>query len=238
MKQFLVALVLGLALTGCASSGPTDRERYIRAAGKPVANPSDIVKAELAFARLAREKGQWTAFRETAASDALMFMPELVSAPVWLSGKADPAQATEWQVHKVFMSCDGSMGVATGAWQSAAGVMGYFTTIWEKQDAKSRRLRGKDVEWKWVFDHGVRLEKPLPEPDFISTRVAACSKDALPAVPAPPAGEKNKSGYSADRTMFWSAESSADQSRSLLVRMWNGAEWEEIIFNDVAAPVG
>lgn len=238
MKQLLVALAMGLVLTGCASNGSSDRERYLRAAGKPVANPSDIVKAELTFARLAREEGQWTAFRETAAADALMFTPELVSAPIWLKDKADPAEATGWQAHKIFMSCDGSMGVATGAWQSPAGNTGYFTTIWTKQDAQKRRLRGKDVEWKWIFDHGVPLDKPLPEPDFVTTRVAACSSDALPAVAAPPVGEKNKSGYSADRTMFWSAESSADQSRSLLVRMWNGVEWEDVVFDNVAAPAG
>ncbi|WP_216074412.1 hypothetical protein, partial [Acinetobacter baumannii] len=72
MKQLLAALAIGSLLTGCASSNvSSDRERFLRVAGKPVVNPSDIVRAELAFARLAREKGQWTAFRETAAPDAL-----------------------------------------------------------------------------------------------------------------------------------------------------------------------
>ena len=239
MKQLLVALAMGSLLTGCASGGVSnDRERFLRVAGKPVANPSDIVRAELAFSRLAREKGQWTAFRETAAPDALMFTPELLSAQVWLRNKADPAQATDWQAHKIFMSCDGSMGVATGAWQGSGGTTGYFTTIWAKQDAQNRRQLGKTVEWKWIFDHGVPLDQPLPEPDFVTTRVAKCSSGTLPAAAAAPGGEKNKSGYSADGTMFWSAESSTDQSRSLLVRMWNGTEWEDIVFDDVAAPAG
>ena len=238
MKQLSVALAMGLLLTGCAASGTSsDRERFLSVAGKPVANPSDIVKAELALSRLARETGQWTAFRETAAPDALMFTPELVSAPVWLRNKANPAQTIVWQPHKIFMSCDGSMGVATGAWQGAEGDTGYFTTIWTKQDAQSRRERGQTVEWKWIFDHQVTLENPLPEIDFVTTSVAKCSKDPLPAVAAAPGGETSKSGYSADGTMFWSAESSADQSRSLLVRMWNGAEWEDIVFDNVA-PAG
>ncbi|HEY9092231.1 hypothetical protein [Parasphingorhabdus sp.] len=239
MKQLLAALAIGSLLTGCAGSGvSSDRERYLRVAGKPVANPSDIVRAEIAFARLAREKGQWTAFRETAAPDALMFTPEMVSAQDWLKNKADPAQSTDWQAHKVYMSCDGSMGVATGAWQGAAGKTGYYTTIWAKQDAQIRRERGREIEWKWIFDHGVPLDEPLTEPDYVTTRVATCSKTALPAVAAAPGGDNQKSGYSDDGTMFWSAESSADQSRSLLVKMWNGSEWEDIIFNDVAAPAG
>tara|TARA_R110000772_G_scaffold157849_1_gene269073 strand:- start:6543 stop:7262 length:720 start_codon:yes stop_codon:yes gene_type:complete len=238
MKRFFAALGLAFLLASCASnSGPSDRESFLRAAGKPIANPSDIVKAELSFARLAREEGQWTAFRETAAPNAIMFTPELVSASVWLKGKADPAQATEWQPHKIFMSCDGSMGVSTGAWQGADGSMGYFTTIWVKQDAQGRRERGKEIEWKWIFDHGVPLDKPLAEPDFVTTRVATCSKIPLPALATLPHGEINKSGFSSDRTLFWSAESSADQTRSLLVRMWNGVEWEDIVFDDIAAPI-
>ncbi len=238
MKRLLAAFGMALLLASCASNGrPNDRERFLRAAGKPVANPSDIVKAELAFARLAREEGQWTAFRETAAADAIMFTPELVNAQVWLKGKADPSQATEWQAHKIFMSCDGSMGVATGAWQGASGGTGYFTTIWQKQDAESRRQRGKDVEWKWIFDHGVPLDKPLAEPDFVTTRVASCAKGMPTASAAAPSGEKIKSGFSADRTMFWSAESSADESRSILVRMWDGSAWEDVVFDDVAAPI-
>ncbi|MEH6758381.1 MAG: hypothetical protein V7676_12855 [Parasphingorhabdus sp.] len=238
MKRLFAILGLSLFLTSCVSNGgPNDRERFLRAAGKPVANPSDIVKVELSFARLAGEKGQWTAFRETAAADAIMFVPELVSAPVWLKGKADPAQATDWQPHKIYMSCDGSMGVSTGAWQGADGSTGYYTTIWTKQDAEDRRQRGKAIEWKWIFDHGVPLDKPLAEPDFVTTRVATCSKESLPIVAATSHGDNNKSGFSNDRTMFWSAESSADKSRSLLIRMWNGTIWEDIVFDDVVAPI-
>lgn len=237
MKQLFAATGIALLLASCASNGrPTDRERFVRAAGKPVANPSDIVKAELAFARLAREKGQWTAFRETAAPDAIMFTPEIVSAPVWLKGKTDPAKAVEWQAHKVFMSCDGGMGVATGAWQGADGGNGYFTTIWQKQDAQKRRLRGQDVEWKWIFDHGASVDTPLAEPDFVNTRVASCAKSTPTPIAAAPSGDNNKSGFSTDRTLFWSAESSADKSRSLLVRLWNGEQWEDVVFDDIAAP--
>ena len=66
--RIISALLLGLLVASCASQGPKDRGP--RSFGKPVANPSAVVAAELRFARLAQEKGQWTAFRETAAEDA------------------------------------------------------------------------------------------------------------------------------------------------------------------------
>ena len=90
--RIFAAMGIALLLAGCAAGGGrlNDRERYDRVMGSPVANPSAIVQAELAFARLAQEEGQWTAFRETATDDAIMFTPDLVNAQQWLKGKADP----------------------------------------------------------------------------------------------------------------------------------------------------
>ena len=68
------------------------------------------VSAE-AFARAAQEKGQWTAFREYAADDALMFVPQPVAAKDWLKKQANPAQAVTWQPYAVWSSCDGSLAV-------------------------------------------------------------------------------------------------------------------------------
>jgi len=138
--RIFAAMGIALLLAGCAAGGGrlNDRERYDRVMGSPVANPSAIVQAELAFARLAQEEGQWTAFRETATDDAIMFTPDLVNAQQWLKGKADPAQAVTWQPHHIYMSCDGSIAVSTGAWQNAKGDSGRFTTIWQQQDFGQR----------------------------------------------------------------------------------------------------
>src|SRR5690606_10184248 len=56
--------------------GPRDRtdQRLLRA------NAAGVVAAELAFARAAQEKGQWSAFAEYATDDAVMFVPEAVNA--------------------------------------------------------------------------------------------------------------------------------------------------------------
>ncbi|VAW03177.1 FIG00636240: hypothetical protein, partial [hydrothermal vent metagenome] len=172
MNKFLAIIGISLLLAGCASSGAA-REHDRRSIGKPVANPSAIVKAELSFARLAREKGQWTAFRETATDDAVIFVPNLTNAQDWLKDKAEPPSAAEWQPHKIYMSCDGSLAVSTGAWQQGDGTTGRFVTIWQQQNFGERK-RGKETEWKWVFDHVVPLSKPLLEPDFVQSKVASC----------------------------------------------------------------
>ena len=112
-----VRAALALALTFSLLSAPALAQR--RGHGgmpggglTPAGNPSALIAAEIAFARLAREKGQWTAFRETAADDAEMFTPRRVVAKDWLKGRKDPAQAVQWETHRAYASCDGSFGTA------------------------------------------------------------------------------------------------------------------------------
>ncbi len=222
MKKILAAIGISLLLASTASPAAA-RERDRRSIGKPVANPSAIVKAELSFARLAREEGQWTAFRETAADDAVMFVPNLTNAQQWLKGKADPAAAVEWQPHKIFMSCDGSMALSTGAWQRADRTTGRFFTIWQQQNF-GKRKRGKKAEWKWVFDHGVALEAPLEEPDFVETEIASC-KGNVTAETAP----EGATGGSWDYSLQWIASGSTENIRALNVRLWNGLAFDTVI---------
>ncbi len=232
--RIFAAIGIALLLAGCASSGgrPADRERFQRIAGKPNANPSEIVKAELAFARLAREEGQWTAFRKTATEDAVMFVPNLTNAQQWLKGKADPKEAVDWQPHRITMSCDGSMAVSTGAWQAANGSTGKFYTIWQKQNAEDRRVRGKESEWKWVFDHGFAVDEPLQEPDFVETEVAACDSKPSPRMTVSTSATRNTRGQSTDASLWWSAIENADGRRLLSVSIWDGSEKKSVVEED------
>lgn len=216
--RIFAATGIALLLVGCAAGGGrlSDRERYDRVMGSPVANPSAVVQAELAFARLAQEKGQWTAFRETATDDAIMFTPDLVNAQQWLKGKTDPVQAVTWQPHHIYMSCDGSMAVSTGAWQNAEGEAGHFTTIWQQQDFSQRRQNRK-IEWKWVFDDGQPLDKPLAEPDYVETEVASCKAKTPTGFPPTGLTDKGKTGASADRSLIWNAAFADDGSRIVFV---------------------
>ena len=234
MRLFAV-IGIALMLASCAGGGRmTDRERFNRVVGKPNANPSAVVQAELAFARLAQEKGQWTAFRETATKDAVMFVPDLQNAQQWLKTQNDPPQAVTWQPHKITMSCDGSLALSQGAWQNSSGRNGKFWTIWQQQDF-GKRSPDKPVEWKWVFDHGVPVDKPIPEPDFVETEVANCSGDPPAAIQSIPSGGRQIAGRSFDGTLRWAAVQRSDGTRRLSLSLWDGQNQAVFVAEDFGA---
>lgn len=207
--RWAFAAALAAALAGCATGGPRD----LPPGTVVVANPSAVVATELAFARAARERGQWTAFREYAAEDATMFVPQPVRAQDWLKGRADPAQAMQWQVHQVWMSCDGSLAVTQGAAQWPDGRPGRFATVWKRQ---------RDGSYRWVMDEGDLVSVPLAAPDFIRTEVASC--DPLPpmALRVGSAGETWSEWASADRTLHARARVDAWCGRMIGVRVFRG----------------
>ncbi|MBD3731461.1 MAG: hypothetical protein IE934_01905 [Sphingopyxis sp.] len=219
MRLVLAAVMLSL-VAGCAQ-GPDPRKRPL------AANPSAYVAAEIAFARLAQEKGQWTAFRETSAPDAVMFVPQRVKARDWLKAQANPAEAVKWQPHAVYVSCDGNAGATTGAWQKGGG-NGYFTTVWLR-DPISGKIN-------WVLDHGDALTAPRAAPDFIESKQAKCG--SRPAVPieAGDEGDDMAVGLSPDQTLSWTSTVHPDQSRRLVIRLWDGKTMATVIDDKVAAP--
>jgi hypothetical protein len=178
-------------------------------------DPSSVFAAEIAFNRLAQEKGQWTAFRETAADDAVMFVPQRVLAKQWLKGKPDPAKSVSWAASSVHVSCDGNLAASTGNWKRSDGSVGYFTTIWR---------RDKKGQWRWVLDHGDTLAIPREAPEFLVGKVATCRKR-----------EKSAAVPPADDSLTWSADVAADGSRRVSVRAWNGSDYDVVIDDRVAA---
>jgi len=223
MKQVaLVALTMSLA--ACAGGEqPVFQPK--------IANPSAVISAEIAFNRLAQEKGQWTSFRQTAAKDAVMFVPQPALAQEWLKGKADPAVSVKWQPHKAFMSCDGKTGVTTGAWQGANGTVGYFTTVWQWFEKGTKG----DGEWKWVMDHGDPLTAPRMPKEMIETKVASCKGSAPASLIAPPENAKMKMGLSRDQSLSYTWIVQPGGARTVEVKLWNGEAAETVIFDKVAA---
>lgn len=191
------------------------------------ANPSAFIAAEIGFSRLAQEKGQWTAFRETSAPEAVMFVPQRVKARDWLKSQKDPAEAVKWQPHAVYISCDGNVGVTTGAWQKGPA-NGYFTTVWLR-DPKKGKLA-------WTLDHGDTLATPREAPDFIASKQAVCG--SRPAVPIEAGGEGEDMavGLSPDQTLSWTSTVRADKSRRVTIRLWDGKAMATVIDDQVAAP--
>lgn len=216
MKRLVPVVILLLA--ACGSPPP----RLSGPALKPAANPSAVIAAELAFARLAQEKGQWTAFRATAAPDAELFVPQRVRAQDWLRGRADPPVALKWQPQRIWSSCDGSLSVTTGAWQRP-GAIGVFTTVWQRQP---------DGGYRWVLDHGQPLATAAPAPDMIAAKVADCSGKPSPPAPADP---DTRQIAARDNTLFVTSTVAADGARVVTVGLWNGTTHDTALEDRVAA---
>lgn len=202
------------------------------------ANPSAVIAAEIAFAQLAQEKGQWTAFRATSAPDAVMFVPQMAYAQQWLKDRADPAVAVKWQPHAVWSSCDGSVVVSHGAWQRP-GSTGWFTTVWQRQP------KG---DYKWVLDHGDALDAPLTAPEFLSAPVADCpdaKERRHSAATSPPEPVKTKDlpvldpalreGRSSDGTLTWRMTVGPDGARHFTASIRRNGAIEVIRDERVAA---
>lgn len=200
-------------------AGDREDQRDNRRNGIGYANPGAVIATEIAFARLAQEKGQWTAFRTTATKDAVMFTPQAVYAQDFLKGKADPAKAVAWQPHQVWSSCDGSMAITRGAWQAPDGTTGYFTTVWQRQ---------KDGRYKWVLDQGDQLPMQMDPPEMIVAKVADCPTGYRPERAPKPRDFKGKlpaldpahlAGRSFDGTLNWDVTMTGDGARHFVVTM-------------------
>ena len=199
-----------------------------------LANPSAAIAAEIAFARLAQEKGQWTAFKATAAEDAVMFTPGMVLAHAWLKDRANPPAGLDWQPHEVWSSCDGSLMVTHGAWQNGAK-HGWFTTVWQRQDKGG---------YKWVLDHGDETGEALTAPDMVSARVAECPERRAgrrpaaagkrgkapkpPKAPPVPFDPAHRAGRSNDGSLTWDVTVAPDGSRHFIARMARDGELREV----------
>ncbi len=208
----------------------------------PAGNPSALIAAEVAFARLAREKGQWTAFAATAAETAEMFVPQRTAAKAWLKGRANPPSAVQWQPSAVWISCDGSAGVTFGGFHGNGE--GWFSTVWQRQ---------KKGDYKWVLDQGGDLTAPLKDSDFITGKVAECParlhRDPLAEAPPPardapmgmrplagpipplqaPAGSDSKDGRSDDGSLVWRSTVLPGGTREWTVWMWQDGKMAEVL---------
>ena len=190
-------------------------------------DPSSVIAAEIAFNRLARQKGQWTAFRETAADDAVMAVPQRVLAKDWLKGRADPPAPMSWSPSIVYVGCDGGLAASTGNWSATDGSVGSFTTIWR---------RDKKGAWKWIFDHRVPLASPRAAPEFLTGKVATCKRPPRAEGPPPGAREtKNAPPPPPDDSLLWTADIAADGSRTVSVQLWNGSGYDVVIEDKVRA---
>lgn len=183
-------------------------------------NPSAVIAAEIGFNRLAQARGQWTAYRETAAKDAILFVPQQVTARDWLKGRADPPQPARWSPAVVYVACEGRLAASSGTMQQPDGSSNHVTTIWQ--------LDAKGV-WRWIMRHDGPRATSETAADHLTGKVATCKR---PSGPPPPAGAASPQ---ADESLLWSATTTPNGGRRVTVRMWTGEAYETVIDDRIEA---
>ena len=237
-RRILAVAALATVVSGCASPRPKGPPPAVinraLATAPGAAQPSTIVAAEIAFARAAREQGQWTAFKMFAAPGALLHGGDGPFAiEPWLATQADPPAATQWEPRAVVISCDGALAVSQGRLTTPEGQVGNFVTVWERQE---------NGEYRYVFDAG-GLDVPQPPPrkpvedgdivvtsiDAVLGMVASCPRGGaeIPPPPAMPVGEEGKADVrlSRDGTLRWRWEHRADGLRYAMAEYFYEGRW-------------
>jgi hypothetical protein len=190
------------------------------------ATPQSAVDAERAFNASAQAKGQWTAFREYAAADATMFVPQPINAQEWLKDRKDPAKSVEWWPIESYVSCDGTLAVNTGGWKLPNGEVGFFSTVWQRQ---------ADGGWKWIVDGGDGLKEARPRPAEPKVVRALCGGIY---VPSGNNDRTNKVGFgmSKDTSLSWRWTVRADGSRDFAAYVWSPNDMTQVIHDVIPAP--
>ena len=251
MRASSVALLAltSLALTACASGqrrGPPPKViNRVLATAPGAAQPSAIVKVELAYANAAKTSGLYPAGLEYSASGAVLHGR---NGPVPFEALANalpaPENATEWGTRTVVMSCDGALALSQGRFRDADGMVGNYVTTWVRQS---------DNTYKWSYDVAGR-DDPQPPPrqefedgaivvtaiDSILGLVATCPPlgQQVPPPPPMPIGEDGKSSaqLSKDGTLRWQWEHRADGTKYVKAEYFYEGVWETAIEESLGSP--
>lgn len=238
MIRSAAALVLGaIVLAGCAAprQGPPLRAIERALSGAPgEAQPSTIVATELAYARAARDDGQWTASRSFAAPGAVLHGRNgVVPAGPVLAQLSDPSEPIQWAPRTVVMSCDGALAISLGRYRDPEGLVGNYVTVWERQ---------RDLTYKWVYDvAGPDVPQPPPRKEIEDGNIVVTAIDAVEGlvatcprgdeqVPPPPAlrsgsEETGKAQLSGDGTLRWRWEHRDEGTKFVAADYWYNGAW-------------
>ena len=251
MKRALAYVAVAgvaLALAACGSPrprGPSNAVIERALTGAPgAAQPSAIVSTEIAFARAAREKGQWTAFAEYAAPGALIHGGNgVIEAAPWLATQSNPPAAVQWAPRTVVMSCDGALAVSLGRYRDPAGIVGNFVTVWQRQPDRS---------YRYVYDVG-GPDVPQPAPrreiedgnivvtaiDAVQGLIATCPRSGEPTPPPPAdsavAAKPAEVKQSPDGTLRWRFEHRPNGEKYVVAEYYYLGEWTTAVEESLAS---
>jgi ketosteroid isomerase-like protein len=159
-SRVTAAALAALAVAGPGFAKPTIAPMaLVQAALSPAAQQID--DAERAFAQAAAQSGIVQAFRQFAAPDAVMFLPDPTPATQALA-TARWAGDLVWRMQYVGVAPSGDLAFSAGpSLLRGAGrpLGGYYLTIWRRQP---------DGAWRYVLDHAADMPPavfgPPPRP--------------------------------------------------------------------------
>lgn len=152
LKHLLSALAVPLLFTGCVIAIGNESAQQYKQRGA-----AQLLNADMAFARAAREKGVAQAFKDYAAHDAVSFPME--KSPVhgrdaiFEAMKEFPAGQLLWTPTAADVSRGEDLGYTWGTWEfitkdsdgKPTSHHGKYVTVWKRQT---------DGAWKYVADIG------------------------------------------------------------------------------------
>lgn len=254
----LIALTVGAALVaGCASGPRKPSSRALqqidralaKAPGK--AQPSVIVKTELALSRSLREGNPRKALQTFAAPTAQIHTEDgLVEIATFLDNGPKVSEGPQLEAKSVYMSCDGSTAVSQGR-LTENGKVGNYVIVWERQPGISTRGDDDETGYRYVY-FTAAMDDPQPPPkpvitpgpndivvealDSVRADIATCAPRGdvyLEALAEPAQGVTQASQHSRDLTMQWNWFAGPDKQRRVTVSLWRKGERETVFTLDL-----
>lgn len=225
--------LLAIAATSCMQAprpaGGAAAQKRIAAilrTAPGAAQPSAIVAADIALSLSARKRGIPAAlaeFRYDAAADK----NQRSSA-----AKDDDDDIAEgafgWNTRRVWMSCDGEIGISDGRFQNMAGQQGYYVSIWKRQQSGDYRLvhHAEDLDKIQPArgNAGPSDEIIVKAADIIQGYVADCTHITEPA------GGMAQDGWarSRDRTLRWQFNQDIAGKTTLNAEYRQDGDWRPV----------
>jgi hypothetical protein len=145
------------------------------------------------------------------------------------------------------MSCSGALAVSQGRYTDAAGLVGNYVTVWERQ---------RDQSYKWAYDiSGPDTPQPPPRKpaaapgpndivvtalDSVTGLVADCPREGsnMPIAPAIAITDDASQGgrMSRDGTLRWRWEHSGPGNRRFVVDWLTSGQWQVGLDETLSAP--
>lgn len=179
-----LGVLAAVALVAPAFAKPVAGPAPIQTAPAPPLAAQQVDDTERAFAQAVAQAGIAQGFRQFAAPDAVMFLPDPTPAQAALAGARWPGELV-WRAQYVAVAPSGDLAFSAGPSLLRGDGRpsgGFYLTIWRRQP---------DGGWKFVLDQGADMPASIWGP---APRPFTALKAEPPPGPAPNEGMREADG--------------------------------------------